>query len=96
LAALANLPGVKDNQVIAESECLDPIMSHQNAWHPQLFQPVPKLPAQLPAGWHVQRRQRLVEQEQAWLADERSRQRHPLLLSSRYLLRVTILKTVKA
>jgi len=37
----------------------------------------------------VETRERLVQQEQAWAANQRSRQRHPLLLAARELMRIS-------
>ena len=92
-AALAHSSCFEDYHMIAERECLEAIVGHKYRRHSQLNEPMPKLPPQMLSGGSIERGKRLVEQEQARTADQRTRKRNALLLPSGQLPRVTILET---
>src|ERR1043166_5357983 len=79
-AALAHPSGIEEREMVAERERLDAIMRHQQGGDLQLDQPAPKLSAQLFPRWSIECGERFVEEEQARAADQRARQRDPLLL----------------
>jgi hypothetical protein len=84
----STLPLVEQEHAIRQGQRLDLIVSDADRadLQPphQLAQPHPRLLPQL----GVEVAQRLVEQEQRRLVDDGARQRHPLLLSARELVRV--------
>ena len=81
-ADLADRAVDQDRQPIAERQRLGAVVRDHDGRHAGLFQQVAQLAAQRLAGGGVQRRERLVEQEQAGPRRQRPGQGHALLLAA--------------
>src|SRR5215831_19054847 len=85
-ADLRDLASAHDDDAVAERHGLGLVMGHIDRGDAEPAQQRVDLEAELIAELGVERCQGLVEEERAWLDDERARQRHALLLAARELV----------
>src|SRR5690606_19941111 len=90
-AHLFDPPAAHNGHAIREREGFLLIVGHEKGRHPGRFQHAPDLLPRRLTQEGIQIRERLIEEHEARLRRERSRNRHPLLLSTRKLARITIL-----
>ncbi len=79
---LANGPLGQDGQAVAEGESLGAVVGHDEGRHAEAMEKRPKLAAELLSRGSVERRERLVEQEEPRPRRDGPGKRHPLPLAT--------------
>ena len=84
---LADAAGLENGDVFAEGQCFRGAMRHDQRRARQLREQPSQLAADGAARLYVQRRQRLVQQQQAWFEHDGARDRDALLLAAGEFMR---------
>ena len=79
---LANAPIQNHHHPIPQGHRLHAVVGHQNAGHAARNSSMPQLPPRAQAGGGIERRERLIEQQQRRLRRQRAGQGHALLLAA--------------
>jgi len=90
-----DVPVGDDQHSVAERERFDPIVRDEQRGNAATAQDATELAAQRLACRRIQRRERLVQEQELWIRGQRARQRYALLLAAGQLPRIARGKTVE-
>ena len=89
-AGLAQFAVDHDGDRIAQRQRLDAVVRHHDGGHLHAGQQLPQIGAHAQPRGRIERRERLVQQQQTGLRRQRARQRHALQLAARKLPRIAV------